>query len=164
MPCIETFKQDIEEWIVQFLSAQHEKLGGHTPCPHAFAAMARDNIAYTTIVSLEHLWSVLENINSVNFTDAEVHIIGMDPSLVTHQQLYHIREVYNLKWRPQGLVALDDHPTNVEEINGVRMNQGTYAMLLVQSREKLEKARGALKRSGYYDLWTEDQVKEMHEI
>jgi hypothetical protein len=54
---------------------------------------------------------------------------------------------------PKGLLCLEDHPADLESVNGVSMNQGTWALLLIQSKVKLEQAAEQLAAKGYYAGW-----------
>ena len=62
---------------------------------------------------------------------------------------------------PSGLVALEDHPHDPEIIAGEPMNQGTWAILLVQATAKLNAASKMLAKQGYYDLWTQEQLDDV---
>ena len=54
-----------------------------------------------------------------------------------------------------------DHPTHYNEIGGVRTNNTEYAMILIQDREELNKYADALKKTTYYNFWTEDYYNEI---
>ena len=48
-------------------------------------------------------------------------------------------------------VALEDHPDDEENINGVIMNNGKYPIVLMQRLSKIQMFSGFLKKKGYYD-------------
>jgi hypothetical protein len=62
---------------------------------------------------------------------------------------------------PKGLVALEDHPDDIEVVNGATMNQGTWALVLIQESSKLKAASDMLKKQGYYDNWTQEQLDDV---
>jgi len=61
----------------------------------------------------------------------------------------------------QDLLALEDHPAAPEIVNGISMNQGTYALALVQNLTDLNLKAQAMARKGFYDTWPEDYLKEL---
>jgi UDP-glucose 6-dehydrogenase len=60
---------------------------------------------------------------------------------------------------PKDLIALEDHPTDAEIVNGVAMNQGTYALALVQSLSDLDAKARLMASKGFYDTWPEDYLE-----
>jgi len=58
----------------------------------------------------------------------------------------------------QDLLALEDHPQDPEVVNGVIMNQGTYALALVQNLTDLNQKAQQMARQGFYDTWPEDYL------
>ena len=59
---------------------------------------------------------------------------------------------------PTDLLTLEDHPDDVEMVNGVCMNQGTYALALVQSLSDLDTKAQSMARKGFYDTWPTDYL------
>jgi hypothetical protein len=59
------------------------------------------------------------------------------------------------------LIVLEDHPADVELVNGVTMNQGTYALALVQSLSDLDQRAAQMAAKGFYDTWPEDYLKPL---
>jgi hypothetical protein len=60
---------------------------------------------------------------------------------------------------PNDLIALEDHPKDPEIVNGVSMNQGTYALVLVQSLSDLDAKAKIMADKGFYDSWPEEYLK-----
>jgi len=56
------------------------------------------------------------------------------------------------------ILALEDHPADVEDVNGVIMNQGKYALVLVQSLSKLNVAAKQMGSKGFYHTWPEEYL------
>jgi hypothetical protein len=59
------------------------------------------------------------------------------------------------------ILALEDHPADIEDVNGVIMNQGRYAMALVQSLSDLNAKAKLVARKGFYDAWPEDYLQAL---
>ena len=57
------------------------------------------------------------------------------------------------------MLALADHPENVEMVKGVKFNQGKYALALVQSLSKLHSHAKVLGNRGYYNGWDEKYLQ-----
>jgi hypothetical protein len=57
------------------------------------------------------------------------------------------------------LLALEDHPGDPEIVNGVSMNQGTYALALIQSLSDLNQKARAMAGQGFYDTWPEEYLQ-----
>jgi hypothetical protein len=61
------------------------------------------------------------------------------------------------------MIALEDHPSDPEIVNGVAMNQGTYALALVQSLGDLNQKARAMAGRGFYATWPEDYLQRLFE-
>jgi hypothetical protein len=61
------------------------------------------------------------------------------------------------------LIALEDHPDAVEDVNGVIMNQGRYALSLVQSLSDLNQRAQQMAAKGFYHGWPEDYLTGLFE-
>ena len=59
------------------------------------------------------------------------------------------------------MLALEDHPDDQEIVNGVCMNQGTYAMALVQSLSDLDAKAKTMADKGFYDSWPEEYLEQL---
>ena len=59
-------------------------------------------------------------------------------------------------------VLLDDHPGNEENINGVKMNNGDYAIVFVQKTDKLDEGHRYLsEHTDYYDFWSQENLDDV---
>ena len=156
----EQFKQDIKTWVLDWVSQHNESLG-HIPCPFAKQAILQDKIEYLWCDSSADLNITLVGIVEQGLPN-EVVAIGMDPNNISPQDLSMITKHANDRWlMPMGLVALEDHPYDPEIIAGERMNQGTWAILLIQATEKLNAASKILAKQGYYDRWSQGQIDDV---
>ncbi len=57
------------------------------------------------------------------------------------------------------ILALVDHPTDIENVNGVIMNQGQYALALVQSLSDLNAKAKQMASKGFYHGWPEEYLQ-----
>ena len=61
----------------------------------------------------------------------------------------------------QDLIALEDHPDDPEIVNGVCMNQGTYALALVQSLSDLNAKAQQMANRGFYHNWPAQYLQSL---
>jgi hypothetical protein len=62
---------------------------------------------------------------------------------------------------PRDMLALEDHPDDAEMVNGVCMNQGTYALALVQSLSDLNTKAKLMASKGFYHTWPEEYLQQL---
>ena len=79
--------------------------------------------------------------------------------MIQPDALAELVKVYNESFlMPRNYVALEDHPDDPEVVNGVVMNNGTYALALVQSLSDLNEKAQLVARKGFYDTWPEEYL------
>lgn len=154
---LDQVKKDIEQWIVNFVEVPHPSLGGWPPCPYARAARLRNS--YEVFVGMDPYYD-LKNRGRWGLSNKEVVIYAYDPKEWNHTQLSSSIESANQEYLLRNnLIALEDHPDDPEIVNGVCMNQGTYALALVQSLTDLNAKAEAIARQGFYHNWPEDYLQ-----
>lgn len=157
---VEQLKEDISKWITDWVSVHNDQLG-HVPCPFAKQALLNNKISYATINDTTSLESLIK-LYAMNGIPSEVFIIGMSKDFISSENLSSLTKYVNKHiLMPANLVALEDHPDDAEVINGVKMNQGTWALLLIQSIDKINQASEILKRQGYYDNWSQESYDDV---
>lgn len=145
-----TVEQDIQNWIVNFVEVPHPALGGWAPCPYARKArLDRDFEVRIGRNPFEDLISI-----SYEILPKSVVIIAYDPAHHPYEAFHREIEWANQRHLlPKNLLALEDHPADPEIVNGVCMNQGTYALALVQSLSDLNEKAQLVAKKGFYDTW-----------
>jgi len=156
---LETVKQDILTWSETFVEVPHPALGNWAPCP--FARRAR--LAGTVDIVLgRYPYTDLMARCRDGMGKFEVIIYVYDPKLYPynyfHQALEDANQAALLK---NDLLVLEDHPDEVELVNGVCMNQGKYALALVQSLSKLNDSAAQMAAKGFYHTWPEEYLKPL---
>jgi hypothetical protein len=154
---IETVKHNIEQWIVNFVEVPHPALGGWPPCP--YARSARMKKSYDVRLGVDPYFD-LKNQARWGMGDREVIIYVYDPV----QWPYHLfstslHTANTEHLLPADLLALEDHPTDQEIVNGVCMNQGQYALALVQSLTDLNAKAQTMAQRGFYHDWPEEYLQ-----
>lgn len=156
------FIEDVSSWIHEFVSVHSETLG-HIPCPFAKQALLDDKIIWHTAKSIDDLEKLTIWLSDKTIWNSkEVLIIGMEEHTIRPKDLYrNIEKINRDILMPNGLIALEDHPASVEIVNGTKMNQGKWILVLIQSIDKLNRASEILKKQGYYDNWSQENLDEV---
>jgi hypothetical protein len=156
---LETVKQDIENWIVNFVEVPHPALGGFPPCP--YARSARLKRSYQVFLGTDPYYD-LKHCARHGIGNSEVIIYAYDPAEWSHELFASSLDQANQEFLLSAdLLALEDHPHDVEIVNGVCMNQGTYALALVQSVSDLNTKARLMANKGFYNTWPEEYLQAL---
>ena len=154
---LEQVKQDIESWIENFVEVPHPALGGFPPCP--FARQARLKRTFEVYLGTDPYYD-LKNRARWGMGGKEVIIYAYDPSEWSHELFSASIESANTEHLLQAdILALEDHPHNIENVNGVIMNQGKYALALVQCLSDLNTKAKLMANKGFYHDWPEEYLQ-----
>jgi len=155
---LDTVRHDIEHWIETFVEVPHPSLGGWAPCP--YARKARLDRDFEVRLGLNPYFD-LKFIAQTGITKSVV-IVAYDSTAYTAEQFHAQLDSANTEFLlAKDLLVLEDHPDLPEIVNGVSMNQGTYALALVQSLSDLNQRAQAMARKGFYDTWPEPYLQEL---
>ena len=154
---IETVTQDILTWSETFVEVPHPGLGGWPPCP--FARQARLNRTIQVLIGADPYFD-LRNRARWGMGNKEVIIYAYDPVEWPYElfsdSLKNANHEHLLR---NDILALEDHPSDVEMVNGVCMNQGKYALALVQSLSDLNTKAKLMAEKGFYHNWPEEYLQ-----
>jgi hypothetical protein len=101
----------------------------------------------------------LESRAAVGMQQYEVIVYAYDPSEWTLEYFSPRLQAANRDFLLSAdLIVLEDHPAAVENVNGVIMNQGRYALSLVQSLSDLDQRAQQIADKGFYHGWPEDYL------
>lgn len=155
---IDQVQQDIEAWIENFVEVPHPALGGWAPCP--YARKARLDRDFEVRLGVNPYFD-LKVVAQTGITKSVV-IFVYESTAYTAEQFRTQLEAANTEFLlSKDLLVLEDHPNLPELVNGVSMNQGTYALALVQSLSDLNQRAQAIARKGFYDTWPEDYLGDL---
>jgi hypothetical protein len=150
---------DVVNWITGFVEKPNPLLNGWAPCPYARAARMQDQIRIDIGIAP---WLDLRQLSWHGMRDLDVIVKIYDPAewpLARFRAEWQSAQAEFLA--PRGLLCLEDHPEDPESVNGVVMNQGTWALLLLQQTAKLEQAAQQLAARGYYQDWPEEYLQSV---
>lgn len=154
----EQAQHSILQWMQQFLEVSNPALDGWAPCPYARAARLRGSIDFRAggadpYVDLRHI---------THMGGFEVVVLIYEVQEFGAQEFNDLVSAANLAFLSgHGLIALADHPGDREEVRGVCMNQGQWALVLVQDQDRLDQAARQLAQRGFYDGWPEDYLQTL---
>lgn len=158
---IRTVTRDILAWSETFVEVPHPMLGNWAPCP--FARQAR--LAGTVGIFIgQDPYFDLESRAAQGMQHYEVVIYAYDPGEWTYNYFSPRLQAANKDFLiAADLIVLEDHPDDVEDVNGVIMNQGQYALAMVQNLSKLNERAGPLAAKGFYHNWPEEYLTGLFE-
>lgn len=156
----EQAKIDILLWITGFVEKPHPALNGWPPCPHARKARLDGQFdirqgqidPYTDLMKVE-------------MEDFMVIAYVYDRDLMSAERFNQQVEAVNRGFLlSRDIIALADHPDAPEDVLGVRMNQGDYAIVFVQPLSKLNMFARQIAAKGYYDKWPEEYLNDLFQF
>lgn len=155
----ETVTADILTWCETFVEVPHPALGGWPPCP--FARQARLNRTIQVLTGIDPYFD-LRNRARWGMGHYEVIVYAYDPAEWPYTRFHTAIEDANHEvLLSRDMLALEDHPADVEDVNGVIMNHGKYALVLVQSLSKLNHAAAQLANKNFYHDWPESYLTDL---
>ena len=153
----ETVTADILAWSENFVEVPHPSLGGWPPCP--FARQARLNRTIQVLIGADPYFD-LKNRSRWGMGAHEVIVYAYDPEEWPYSRFHAAIESANQEFLlTRDMLALEDHPADVEDVNGVIMNQGKYALALIQGLSDLNTKAKLMASKGFYHNWPEEYLQ-----
>lgn len=156
---LDTVTADILAWSERWVEQPHPVLGGWPPCP--YARQARLNNRVQVLLGTDPYFD-LRLRSRWGMYDFDVIAYVYDPAEWPYQRFHDMIEQAQTEFLlSHDLIALEDHPDAVEDVGGVIMNQGKYAIVFVQSLSKLNEAAAQLAHKSFYHGWPESYLTEL---
>tara|TARA_R100000030_G_scaffold25656_2_gene18659 strand:- start:9966 stop:10469 length:504 start_codon:yes stop_codon:yes gene_type:complete len=161
------YEQSIKDWIENFLCKENPAFNNLPACPFAKQAMLDNKITYCELQPIQipmfdYFVAELENFSYHWPKGKEVVVIGTKPQFISAEELSLAVESATTRFLySRGYIALEDHPDAEEKVLDVCVNQGEYALVLLQERDKLQRARNILQKQDYYKYWTPEYYEEV---
>lgn len=154
---LEQARTEILEWITGFVEQPHPKLNNWSPCPFARRARLDNKI---NIVRGRDPYGDLMNLVRLEPYDVIAYVYDPKkfPAVEFERQVNSVNQAFLIQ---RNLIALSDHPDSPEIVNGVNLNQGTYAIVFLQDLQKLNEHATGLAERGYYDNWPEEYLQSL---
>ena len=151
-----TAQQQIESWILNFLSKPNSVFNNLPPCPYAKQAWL-DGKVEVIETGVKHLEQQICKILETFPDDKDLVMFVLDPNEVSYEQL----ELISKQYKNEKFALLKDHPNERETVKDVVLNNGKYAIIFVQRREELIRTRKELASTGYYDNFDPEYKQEI---
>ena len=156
---LKTVTNDIEQWIVDFVEVKNPALGGWPPCP--YARKARLEKDFEVRLGLAPIHDMVKIIKQ-GLGGKSVIIDAYERTDYTHNEFSQALDIANREFLlPNDLLALEDHPDDIELVNDVIMNHGKYTLALVQSLSDLNAKAKTMADKGFYDSWPDDYLQAL---
>jgi len=146
--------QKIEDWVLNFLSKPNSAFDNLPPCPYAKKAWLDGNVEVKEFQSFASMRKDLDEWNK----EVVIYLFQYT-TLPRCGELEALSSKFNEQY--PDFLFLEESPDLVEDVGGVIVNQGDLCMMIVQKRKELEEAREELKKTGYYDNWTEEMKERI---
>jgi hypothetical protein len=156
---LDTAKQDLSDWIINFLDVPQAVLNNIAPCPFAKTALVNGKIRF--IVGSDSVVQDMLQLNAQWDSEYEGVVLIYPSDIDADKFVSSVEEVNEKCYRHSGLLALEDHPQIPEDIVGLRFNNHKYAVVIIQRAEKLRKASEILSKRGYYKNWTQQDINNV---
>jgi len=149
-------RQQLEDWLINFVEKPNPMLNGWAPCP--FARKSRVTNRFDVVFATADTLTATVESSAQQLDRRDVIAVCVDSAEISAEDLAHRVEQLNQQWMPQDVLLLEDHPEDVEIINGVHMNFGACAIVFVQQLSKINEASAQLKQGGYYECWSQENL------
>ena len=155
------FESSINDWITNFLSKPSEAFNNLPACPYAKKAWLDNAVLTHWLDDVSYIDTEIKNYTLQWPQDKEVVVLGFNYNNITPEELSKIIDDNKQLLDDRGYIALEDHPLEVEQVQGVILNHGKYALVLLQEADKLDTARTWLEKKGYYKNWPAEYKQEV---
>ncbi len=153
----EQAQRDITNWVTGFVERPNAALKGWPPCPYARKARLDGQFEIR-----QGQVDPYTDLMHADMGERMVIAYVYDAKILDAQQFNQQVEAVNQGFLiSRNIIALADHPDSPEEIKGVLMNQGTWAIAFIQPLDKLDHFARLIAGQGYYEDWPEDYLQEL---
>jgi hypothetical protein len=148
-------RQQLEQWLTNFVEQPNPLLNNWSPCPYARQARLSNKIftVFDSPLEIHQYTNKLEDYDAVILCFDHTKFSAGQIELFTT----HVNSI--LMW--QDYVVLEDHPDSEEYVNEVKMNFGKCGLMILQRLSKLNTAANQLKNKGYYNTWSQENLDEV---
>ena len=132
-------REEVIRWVKEFVEVPHPMFADYPPCPYAKQARMQGKVDFVELTGMEPDSNIWTSIDHFDFEDKDVLVIIADAKRWTAHYTQKLASQLNGTYANRDLLIMEDHPRLVEKVKDVKLNQGKYTLLLVQSRTKLKK-------------------------
>jgi hypothetical protein len=151
--------REVCQYVIDFVEQPQPKLGNLPVCPFARKARLENRIQYEVLELTRE--GVLAQVPLFT-AKPELHLmICVHPSRdgVSSAEVYRLVDVLNEVLPAMNLSALGGHPEDPFNIDGLYTRREPYPNVQLLRLDVGERAHQSLKNSGYYDRWSESNLR-----
>ena len=148
----------IKKWLDEFVTQPNPLLNNFPPCPYAQQAILDNKVEYEVADIDINLYLIKKAKQWDEKIDVCVIFVA---DIATGELSSLVKSTNEIYLMEDNFVALEDHPDDEENINGVIMNNGKYPIVLMQRLSKIQMFSGFLKKKGYYDVWSKENLDDV---
>ena len=152
-------EREFAQYVVDFVERPQPKLANLPVCPFARKARLENRIQYEVLELTRE--GVLTQVPLFT-AKPELHLmICVHPSRdgVSSAEVYRLVDVLNEVLPAVNLSALGGHPEDPFNIDGLYTRREPYPNVQLLRLDLGERAHQSLKNSGYYDRWSESNLR-----
>ena len=151
--------ESVTKWMETFVEVPHPSFGNMPPCPFARQFRLQNKIK---IVESHHaIWEECRYQMRDWSDEWEAVIIASTRTSISCGLLSEKIAKLNKHFKRNDVVALEDHPEDIETIDGVTMNHGSLVLVVVQKLTRLNQYSKGLNRTKYYHKWSEENLDDV---
>lgn len=155
-------KQEILNWIQDFVERPNPLLNNWPPCPYAKEARIKNKVRILMCSQKDLERALQEEAHALLRSPHEVCIVALfKDQLQSLEEAKSLVRDFRKYWAPKDLYLLMDHPQQIETTGTLNMNHGQYQIFFLQRLSSLKKAELELHKSGYYSTWSEDYYHQV---
>lgn len=152
-------EENLKKW-AERVTQRRPELGGMAICPFAKKSLKENKILFFKVEGSKFpLIEISVILKLIKNDDFELAIFYDTEKLLTDDNLKSIIRILQPDF--QDLILLKDHPSEPGFIRGIYTGNGVYPIILAQPKSKLLESREILKKTKYYDYWSEEYLKEI---
>lgn len=149
-------EKSLDEWINR-ISENRPELGGMAVCP--FAKKYKTQYVPGAEIGCLPYGYIVEYMNKNGHKEHEITVFINKLKNLSNEECIGLANKLNEKF--PNYIFLKDHPDDPGFINGINTGNQKYPIILAQPKKSLKDARESLKKTKYYDYWTEEYKKEI---
>ena len=153
--------RELTQYIIDFVEQPQAKLGNLPVCPFARRARLENRIRFEVFALTRR--AVLDLVPLFE-AEPELHmVIGIHPEKngISAEEVRRLVDALNQTLPAMNLMALGAHPDDSFNIDGLYTRREPYPNIQLLRLDVGERAHESLKNTGYYDRWTEDNMRNV---
>lgn len=153
--------RELVQYIVDFVEQPHPKFGNLPVCPFAKKARLENRIQFEVLeLTREGVLALVPSFTAKSELDLMICIHPRKDGL-SSAEVYRLVGLLNQALPAMNLMAIGLHPKDPFNIDGLYTRREPYPNIQLLRLDVGERAHQSIKNSGYYDCWTESNLRDV---